>query len=458
MSNSGLADKGWASLRYDQRRRRRICRRPYYKLLTCVDPLATPFCRFKCQMGHTDLPVITTGDSEKPLSLEECPSDYFPDGGFRAWATAFGGFLVQFCTYGYTISFGVYQDFYAQTYITNQSPSTIAWIGSVNAFLFEICGLISGQLYDRGYCRQLVIGASLLQVISLFMLSLAKPDQYYQVFLAQGIGSGCAAGLLYIPTMAVVSQYFRKRRELVMTFVASGACLGAVVHPIMLNNTLNGRIGFANGVRASAALISGLLFIACFLIKPRFPPSKASTTFLATAKKCAQDPAYIFGTAGLTIFAIGFYYPLFYLQLDSATHGLSKTFSFYSLVIMNTSSFVGQLTSGLLVEYFGVPGVMTVSTFAGTPSVVVIGVLYGYSAGIFQALWAPVLTVLSPDPSDLGARMGISYAFMGLIGPPISGALLTGDYIWWRGAVFNGIMGAIGCSCGGIMFLSSEVE
>jgi hypothetical protein len=149
--------------------------------------------------------------------------------------------------------------------------------------------------------------------------------------------------------MAVVSQYFRKRRELVMTFVASGACLGAVVHPIMLNNTLNGPIGFANGVRASAALVSGLLLIACFLIKPRFPPSKASTTFFATAKKCAHDPAYIWGTAGcvradltdvdashvvfirLTIFAVGFYYPLFYLQLDSAMQGLSKTFSFYSV-------------------------------------------------------------------------------------------------------------------------------
>jgi hypothetical protein len=44
-------------------------------------------------MDHIDLPDITTGDSKKPLSSEseECPSDYFPDGGFRAWATAFGG-------------------------------------------------------------------------------------------------------------------------------------------------------------------------------------------------------------------------------------------------------------------------------------------------------------------------------------------------------------------------------
>jgi hypothetical protein len=66
---------------------------------------------------------------------------------------------------------------------------------------------------------------------------------------------------------------------------------------------------------------------------------------------------------------------------------------------MNTSSFVGQLTSGLLVEYFGVPGVMTVSTFAGTvllfsliglrtlASVVVIGILYGYSAGICKSAY-----------------------------------------------------------------------
>lgn len=64
---------------------------------------------------------------------------------------------------------------------------------------------------------------------------------------------------------------------------------------------------------------------------------------------------------------------------------------------MNTSSFVGQLTSGLLAECFGVPGVLTVATFAGTvllfsliglrtlASVVVIGILYGYSAGICKS-------------------------------------------------------------------------
>ncbi|OJA12156.1 hypothetical protein AZE42_10797 [Rhizopogon vesiculosus] len=32
-----------------------------------------------------------------------------PDGGIQAWTTAFGCFLMQFCGYGYLISFGVYQ-------------------------------------------------------------------------------------------------------------------------------------------------------------------------------------------------------------------------------------------------------------------------------------------------------------------------------------------------------------
>ena len=37
-------------------------------------------------------------------------------------------------------------------------------------------------------------------------------------------------------------------------------------------------------------------------------------------------------TAGrMTFFAMGFYFPLFYIQLDALTHGLNETFSFYSV-------------------------------------------------------------------------------------------------------------------------------
>jgi hypothetical protein len=57
------------------------------------------------------------------------------------------------------------------------------------------------------------------------MLSLAKPHQYYQIFLAQGIGMGIGMGLLFLPAISVTSHYFRKRRAAAMGVVLSGKYL-----------------------------------------------------------------------------------------------------------------------------------------------------------------------------------------------------------------------------------------
>lgn len=80
-----------------------------------------------------------------------------------------------------------------------------------------------------------------------------------QVFLSQGVCAGIGAALLYIPSIAVISHYFSRRRVLAMSIVASGSSLGSVIHPIMLNNTLNGLLSFGNSVRASAGLVAGML-------------------------------------------------------------------------------------------------------------------------------------------------------------------------------------------------------
>ncbi|KAG1888571.1 hypothetical protein F4604DRAFT_958936 [Suillus subluteus] len=113
-------------------------------------------------------------------------------------------------------------DFYTQHYLTNETPSAISWIGSTSAFLLMTVGLVSGSLHDRGYFYHLIIAGSFLQGFCLFMLSLSKPDQYYQIFLSQGLGLGIALGLLYIPSVAVISHHFRRKRTLVMAFVATG--------------------------------------------------------------------------------------------------------------------------------------------------------------------------------------------------------------------------------------------
>ncbi|KAJ6531377.1 MFS general substrate transporter [Mycena vulgaris] len=415
--------------------------------------------------GSHESTAESTGEKSAPVDSPAKP--VIPDGGYQAWATVAGSFLIMFCGFGYGSSFGVYQDFYVRKYLLDSTPSAISWIGSVNIFIVLFGGFIAGRLHDRGYFYPLMYGGSFLMALSLFLLSLARPNQFYQIFLAQGIANGLGAGMTYVPCVAVISHHFQKRRALAMTIVASGSSLGAVVHPIMLNNTLR-RLSFGNAVRTSAGLISGLLLIACFLMRTRLPPPKQPLRLGQTLRKFARDKPYTVATIGLGIFTIGFYYPLFYLQLDATQHGLDPTFAFYVLVIMNTSSFVGRLCPGLISHRWGVKPMMTVASGCGAvliltmisihdiASVVTIGVLYGFFAGIIVTLMGPLLATLTDDMSELGARMGISFAFSGigiLIGPPIDGLLLTSEFVWWRPALLSGVMATVGFGCFVLMMI-----
>ncbi|KAF7336186.1 MFS general substrate transporter [Mycena venus] len=426
---------------------------------------------------QASLRVPTDPEVETPVFSEtdgEFTPPFFPEGGFRAWATVAGAFLIQFCGFGYTTSFGVYQDFYTRDYLSQSLPSTISWIGSINAFIVNAAGLVSGRLYDRGHFYLLMYGGSLLQCFSLFMLSLCKPQKLYQILLAQGIGLSLGAGIVCVPSLVVVSHYFLKRRALAMVVVASGASLGAVVHPIMLNNTLHSSLGFPSAVRASAGLITGTLLIACSMMHPRLPPPSSHPPFWKSFGRFARDKACIFTTLGcaiyilpgtpltpgrMTTFAVGYYFPLVYLQLDAVAHGIDKTFAFYSLVIMNAASFFGRLFPGLVVERFGILNMFMAAVAGGAvlilcmialgsvASAVAIGIMYGFCAGIYITLIPPLVAMLTDDINCHRLRMGITYAIVGiggLVGPPINGALLTGRYVWWRPALFSGLMALVG--------------
>lgn len=121
---------------------------------------------------------------------------------------------------------------------------------------------------------------------------------HLQVLLSQGVCAGIGAGLIYVPSIAVISHYFHKKRTLAMSIVAGGSSFGSVIHPIMLNNTFNSSLGFGNSVRASAGLVTGMLLLACCLMRTRLPPPKKVTPIIPAIKKFSKDSAYVAATAG----------------------------------------------------------------------------------------------------------------------------------------------------------------
>ena len=159
----------------------------------------------------------------------------------------------------------------------------------------------------------------MLMSFSLFMLSFAKPDNLYQVsyftffldpdnnsysflplqiFLAQGIGLGLAGGMMYVPSVAVLSLYFKKKRTLAMTFASAGSAVGAVIHPIMINNLFSSGLGFRATTLASAGMITFALLIACMVMRPKLPPPNKRPPIILSIRKLYKDWPYVALTMG----------------------------------------------------------------------------------------------------------------------------------------------------------------
>lgn len=125
---------------------------------------------------------------------------------------------------GLPMSFGAFQSFYVTQYLPNHSSSSISWIGTLQAALLIMLGLVSGPLYDLGYYRMLLCAGAFITVLGMMLLSIST--QYYQVFLSQGLCVGVGCGLLYVPTMSLVGGLFSQRRAIAMSLMTSGIALG----------------------------------------------------------------------------------------------------------------------------------------------------------------------------------------------------------------------------------------
>ncbi|KAI0058841.1 MFS general substrate transporter [Artomyces pyxidatus] len=389
--------------------------------------------------------------STKHTSANEDNEQSHPvDGGTRAWLTLFGAWLSVAATFGYTNAFGVYQDLYTREH--DISASRASWIGATQMFVLIATGVPAGKLYDMGYFRRIFVVGAVIYIFSLFMVSLAHPDKYYQVFLSQGIGMGIGGGLIYTPALAIQSQHWRTHRSLAMGVASTGVAVGGIFFPIMLNRLVHGSAGFAWGVRASAFVVMGMLGTAgCIMTSyPR-----------RVAKDSEPAPDAIFKDAPYMVFIIGgifvnwgIFLPYFYLQLYGIVHGIDPKFAFYMLAIMNGSSIPGRVVPNLLSGKLGPINILASASFGcailtfallsvkfSIAGIVIFAVLYGFCAGTLFSMVSPAVAAYC-DERQLGARLGLALA-MGsvgiLTGAPIEGELLGANYTWSRPIFFSAV-------------------
>ncbi|KAK9590933.1 hypothetical protein V6Z92_004016 [Aspergillus fumigatus] len=360
------------------------------------------------------------------------------DTGALAWLQVLGSFFLFFNSWGVINTWGAFQTFYEQNLLSNVSSSSIAWIGSLQSFLLMLFGVVTGPLFDAGYFRALVIFGTFVLPFGLMMASISS--QYWHLILGQGVCIGLAAGCLFVPSVAILPQYFKQKRGLANGLAASGSSIGGVVYPIMFNK-LQDQIGFAWATRALGFVAFGTCCVSLSLMRMRFLPTEKRKLVQLSAFK---DPAFVMFAVAMFLSFLGFYNFLFYVQSYAIDTGIvDANLGFYLLSMLNAGSTVGRIFPNFVADHTGPLNMLTpavtvtaVLAFAwigvhNVPGIIVLSVLYGLFSGGFVSLPPVVMVTLTKDIRDLGTRLGMIFATTSiglLIGTPIGGAILSNTH------------------------------
>jgi len=318
----------------------------------------------------------------------------------------------------------------------------------------------------------MLIPGSVIYLVSFFMVSLCKRNQYYQFILAQGLGMGLGMGLMAVPSISIISHYFQKRRALASGIVFSGTSLAGVLWPIIFNHLFNSRIGFAWGVRIAAFIATGLLIVANLVMKPRLSLQEhKDKSPKNNLQVILRDWNWGICLLGTFVILLGLGFPFTYLQLYANLHGVPSNISENIIAIMFTSGTIfGRMLPGYLADKFGILNLILLYTIAGggimfalhgassTAGVVTFAIFYGPCGGAFNSLFAASVGSYAGSVSEYGLRIGLSGVIFGLgylVGSPISGALLRPPKYEWTASInFSGATVLAGCA---IIFLSRQI-
>ncbi|PWY75062.1 MFS monocarboxylate transporter [Aspergillus heteromorphus CBS 117.55] len=377
-----------------------------------------------------------------------------PEGGLEGWLSVLAGFCVFVNSWGLISCYGAFQEFYETVLLPGKSPSTISWIGSIQATLIVMVGIITGPMVDSGYLRPLIIVGSFLVVFGMMMLSLAT--EYYQVLLAQGFCVGMGGGITYIPALVVISSHFTTKRPIAIGCASIGSSVGSVIFPIMFRR-LQPHINFPWSVRCIAFINLFLAFITCVILCRR-PGTKTRTRNLIEWKALTHIP-FMLLSVSMTCVMLAYYVPIFYIATYARSAlGTPTSLSIYLVSITNGASAFGRTVPYLVGSRVRPICILIACTAAAsvamftwiattnTAGFIVWACYWGFLSGVLVTAPTSIVAhpAFCPDTDYLGTRMGMMWGISSvgsLAGTPIAGALVdlnTADFL--RAQIFAGCL------------------
>ena len=255
--------------------------------------------------------------------------------------------------------------------------------------------------------------------------------------------------------------------------------MSGVIIPFVMNWGLS-RYGFRTMLRAWAitlVLLSGPLLL---FVKPRVPLALSSHTRRFDLRFLTTSTFWIL-EAGNIFQGLGFFIPSIYLPTYAQSLGLSALASTLTVSLSNTTSVVGAVILGALIDHLHVTTVIAISTIGATASVFLLwglanslpvlclfALVYGLFAGGFSCSYTGIIKEV--QRRQPGTEPGMVFGFLAagrgigsVVSGPLSEALLStrpweGDAKLGYGTGFGGLIVFTGVSAalGGVSFLGRK--
>ncbi|KAF2841835.1 putative MFS monocarboxylate transporter [Patellaria atrata CBS 101060] len=364
------------------------------------------------------------------------------DGGRAAWLVLAGCSIIQTPVWGFSLAFGVFQEFYTKDSGLKGNKSGIAIIGTTfTGILYLTSPVLFGVLTRwpgiRSICGPIGL---LINIISLLLSSFAT--EVWQLIATQGVLCGLGSGLLFAPTTLYLDEWFVRKKGLAIGIMWAGKSISGVVLPFIMDVSLR---KFGPRTTLQGWTVATLLMTAPLLhfLRPRIPVARSSSARRLDLSFLRLSSFWML-QAGNIMQSLGYFLPTAYLSAYTVDQlHLSSTIGTLLLSILNGTSVFGGIVIGVVSDHFHVTNAILVSTLGSTAAIFflwgfsshvavlsIFVIVYGFFAGGYSTTWSGALMELKRESpaSDTGFMFGLLSGGRGIgnvISGPLSVALMT---------------------------------
>ena len=292
--------------------------------------------------------AIAGPSTDQPQLEEKVEVDEPPDGGY-GWVCVMCTFFINAHTWGINSSYGVFLAYYlSNDYYPGSTALEFAFIGGLSisqALLVSPLSTYITRVY--GTRTTLLLGVALE---TLALIGASFTHETWQLFLSQGVCFGFGMGFLFVGSVGIIPQWFRKKRSLANGVGTAGSGLGGMMYSLATNAMID-RLGVEWALRILGILACVVNCTCAMLVKDR---NKATGSIqLAFDYTLFKRPAFLLLLLWGFFSMMGYIVLLFSLPNYATSIGLSAQQGSTIGAVLNLGQGLGRPLVGIFSDKAG---------------------------------------------------------------------------------------------------------